>query len=204
MSQRKGLSLLETLLAISITAVIGVAISALMAAASNSLSSKDDGRSTAIRLATTQIRLGAYIAPSLCVLDKSIDQITLWFEDSRTSNTVHVSEIRWVAFDSEAKTLSVKFVDFPANWSQAMVDEADYECNSLTDYQSVLSIFESSEYITTVPLVDSIETCNFWINQTNPTEATRVCIRFSLESEFGVTKDSMIDESIRLHVSPIE
>ena len=137
MNQR-GLSLLETLLAISITAVIGVAISALMAAAANSLSSRDDGRSTAIRLATTNIRLGAYIAPSLCVLDKSNNHITLWFEDSRTSNTVHASEIRWITFDSEAKILSVKFVDFPENWSQSMVDEADFECNSLTDYASVL------------------------------------------------------------------
>ena len=203
MNQR-GLSLLETLLAISITAVIGVAISALMAAAANSLSSKDDGRSTAIRLATTNIRLGAYIAPSLCVLDKSNNHITLWFEDSRTSNTVHASEIRWITFDSGTKTLSVKFVDFPASWSQSIVDEADSECNSLTDYASVLSSFESSEYITTVPLVDSIETCNFWINQPNPVEATRVSIRFSLASVFGVTKDSMIDESIRLHVTPIQ
>jgi hypothetical protein len=203
MNQR-GLSLLETLLAISITAVIGVAISALMAAAANSLSSRDDGRSTAIRLATTNIRLGAYIAPSLCVLDKSNNHITLWFEDSRTSNTVHASEIRWITFDSGTKTLSVKFVDFPASWSQSMVDDADFECNSLTDYASVLSSFESSEYITTVPLVDSIETCNFWINQPNPVEATRVSIRFSLASVFGVTKDSMIDESIRLHVTPIQ
>ena len=203
MNQR-GLSLLETLLAISITAVIGVAISALMAAAANSLSSRDDGRSTAIRLATTNIRLGAYIAPSLCVLDKSNNHITLWFEDSRTSNTVHASEIRWITFDSGTKTLSVKFVDFPASWSQSIVDEADSECNSLTDYASVLSSFESSEYITTVPLVDSIETCNFWINQPNPVEATRVSIRFSLASVFGVTKDSMIDESIRLHVTPIQ
>jgi hypothetical protein len=168
------------------------------------LSSRDDGRSTAIRLATTNIRLGAYIAPSLCVLDKSNNHITLWFEDSRTSNTVHASEIRWITFDSGTKTLSVKFVDFPASWSQSMVDEADFECNSLTDYASVLSSFESSEYITTVPLVDSIETCNFWINQPNPVEATRVSIRFSLASVFGVTKDSMIDESIRLHVTPIQ
>ncbi len=199
---RRGLSLLETLLAISITSVIGVAISALMAAASNSLSSKDDGRGTSIQLATTQIRLGAYIAPSLCVLDHSNSHVTLWFEDNRTSSTVHVSEIRWIAFDEATKTLSVKFVDFPQSWSQSMVDEADFECNSLTDYASLLSTFESSQYITAVPLVHSIESCNFWINQTIPIEATRVSARFSLASEFGVTKDSMIDESIRLHVTP--
>ena len=60
---RRGLSLLEMTIAIGITAIIGVAIAAMMAAASNSLSSKDDGRQSAIRLATTQVRLAAYIAP---------------------------------------------------------------------------------------------------------------------------------------------
>ena len=199
---RRGISLLETLLAISITSVIGIAISSLMAATTNSLSSKDDGRSSAIRLATTQIRLGAYIAPSLCVLDKSADQIVLWFEDSRLSNTVHALEIRWLTFDDEDKTLSVKFVDFPASWTQTMVDAADIECSSLTDYGSLLTSFESSDHITTVPLVDAMNTCNFWINQVDPLEATRVSVRFSLVSEFGVMNDSVIDESIRLHSPP--
>lgn len=201
---RKGLSLLETLLAISITSVIGIAISSLMAATTNSLSSKDDGRSSAIRLATTQIRLGAYIAPSMCVLDKGTDQIVLWFEDTRESSTVHASEVRWIMFDDEDKTLSVKFVDFPESWTQAMVDSADLECSTLTNYGSLLSDFESSNHITTVPLVDSMNTCNFWINQVDPLEATRVSVRFSLVSDLGVTKDSIIDESIRLHVTPME
>lgn len=202
--KRRGLSLLETLLAISITSVIGVAISSLMAATTNSLSSRDDGRSSAVRLATTRIRLGAYIAPSLCVLDKSTDQIVLWFEDSRESSTVHASEIRWITFDDEDNILSVQFVDFPDNWTQAMVDAADIECTSLTDYGSLLSSFKSSDHVTAVPLVDSMNSCNFWINQLNPLDATRVSIRFSLASEFGVMKDSIIDESIRLHTTPIE
>ena len=201
---RRGLSLLEMLLAITITSVIGVAVSSMMVSAANSLSSKDDGRSSAIRLATTKIRLGAYIAPSLCVLDKSTDQIVLWFDDSRESSTVHASEIRWIVFDDETKTLSVMFVDFPDSWTQAMVDAADIECTTLTNYDSLLSMFYSSDLITTVPLVDSMETCSYWINQINPLEATRVCIRFSLVSDFGVTKDSIIDESIRLHFPPIE
>lgn len=201
---RRGISLLETLLAISITSVIGVAVSSLMAAATNSLSSRDDGRSSAIRLATTKIRLGAYIAPSLCVLDKSTDQIVLWFDDSRQSSTVHASEIRWIEFDDEDKTLTVKFVDFPDSWTQEMVDAADTECTTLTDYASLLTSFESSDFVTTVPLVDSMNSCNFWINQVIPEEATRVSVRFSLVSDFGVTKDSIIDESIRLHVTPNE
>ena len=47
-----------------------------------------------------------------------------------------------------------------------------------------LSTFESSDLIDTIPLVDSIRSCKFWINITDPIEATQISIRFSLESEF--------------------
>ena len=200
---RRGLSLLEMTLAISITAVIGAAIASMMAAATNSLSSKDDGRQSAIRLATTQIRLSAYIAPSRCFLEKTNEQITLWLDDTNESKTINASEIRWIQFEESSNKLTVKFVDFP-EWSQSMIDDADIECNSLTNYELLLSSFESSDFIDTIPLVDSMRSCKFWMNTIEPFEATQVSIRFSLESSFGTTKDSVIDETIRLHHPPSE
>jgi len=41
---RRGLSLLEMLLAIGITSIIGAAIASMMAASTNGLASKNDGR----------------------------------------------------------------------------------------------------------------------------------------------------------------
>jgi len=201
---RRGLSLLEMTLAIGITAVIGVAIASTMAASANSLSSKDDGRQSAIRLATTQVRLSAYIAPSRCLLDKSNTQITLWLEDSNKSKTIHASEIRWIGFDELANVLTVKFVDFPEEWLPSMIDNADIECNSLTNYSLLLSSFESNGFIDSISLVDAIQTCQFWIDTDNPIDATQISTRFSLQSSFGITKDSIIDETIRLHQPPAE
>ena len=201
---RRGLTLLEMTLAIGITAVISVAIASMMAAVSNSISSKDDGRRAAIRLATTQVRLAAYIAPSRCILEKSTSQITLWFDDSTESQTVHSTEVRWIQFDELSKELTVKFVDFPSEWSQSMIDSANIECNSLTDYDLLLDSFETSNLITSIPLVDSMSSCSFWINNVISTESTQVTIRFSLESTFGQTNDSVIDETIRIHQSPSE
>jgi hypothetical protein len=201
---RRGLSLLEMTLAISITAIIGTAIASMMAAAANSLTSKDDGRQSAIRLATTQIRLSAYIAPSRCLLEKNNEQITLWLDDTDESKTINASEIRWIQFEELSSKLTVKFVDFPEEWSQSMIDDADIECDSLTNYELVLASFESSNFIDTIPLVDSIRSCNFWMNTNDPFEATQITIRFSLESSFGTTNDSVIDETIRLHQPPSE
>jgi type II secretory pathway pseudopilin PulG len=201
---RRGLSLLEMLLAIGITSIIGAAIASMMAAASNSLSSKDDGRQSAIRLATTQVRLGAYIAPSRCILDKSNTHLTLWLEDSRENNTVHASEIRWLSFDENKKILAVDFVDFPDDWSQSMIDSADVACTPSTNYEALLAGLRADDIIESVPLIDLVESCNFWTNNNDPLSATHVCVRFAFSSEFGITNGSIIDETIRIHQPPSE
>jgi type II secretory pathway pseudopilin PulG len=201
---RRGLSLIEMIIAIGITAVIGAAIASMMAAATNSLTSKDDGRQSAIRLATTQVRLGAYIAPSRCIVDKSNTHVTLWLEDSNESKTIHATELRWIEFDNDNAFIVVKFVDFPEEWSQAMIDDYNIECNSNTDYETLLSSFEAIDLVETIPLVDAINACKFWMNATDPLDATRISVRFSLESTFGTTSDGVIDETILLHQPPAE
>jgi type II secretory pathway pseudopilin PulG len=201
---RRGLSLLEMLLAIGITSIIGAAIASMMAASTNSLSAKDDGRQLAIRLATTQVRLGAYIAPSLCLLDKGNDYLTLWTEDSRESDTVHASEIRWIRFDETTNMLNVLFVDFPDEWSQSAIDTADIECNSATNYESLLTGLQNDTLIESISLVDAMASCSFWTNDSDPLSATRICIRFSFESFFGETNDALVDETIRIHSPPAE
>ena len=85
-----------------------------------------------------------------------------------------------------------------------MIDTADIECNGMTDYNILLETFSSGELIETITLEDSIHACNFWVNTTNPIDATQISVRFSLKSTFGQTKDSIIDETIRLHRAPLE
>ena len=201
---RRGLTLLEMILAIGITVTIGAAIASMMAAVSNGLTSRDDGRRTAIQLATTQVRLAAYIAPSRCILNKSETAITIWFDDSRESSTVHASEIRWLQFDNLKKTFIVKFVDFPDEWSQSMIDAADIECNELTNYALLLASLESSQLIKEFNLIDGMETCSVWTDDDTHLAAIRICVRFSLRTQFGGTSDAIIDESIRQHLPPQE
>ena len=152
----------------------------------------------------TQIRLGAYIAPSLCILDKGNSHLTLWTDDTRESETVHASEIRWVRYDESTNLLNVLFVNFPDEWSQSMIDAADIECTSATNYESLLTGLQNDKLIDSISLVDAMASCSFWINNSNPLSATRICIRFSFDSSFGETNDSLVDETIRIHRPPSE
>lgn len=202
--KRRALTLIEMILALSITAVISLAIATMMAAVSTGVNAKDDGRQTAIRIATTKSRLAAYIAPSRCIIDKGIDSVTLWLEDSRESNTIHASEVRWIQFDESTQELQVKFVDFPESWPQSLIDSTDLELSKSSDFDSVLNSFELSNLIDSIPIVDSIGSCLFWSNDTDPFEATQISMRFSLTSTMGETEQALIDETIRLHQGPME
>ena len=201
---RRAFTFIELILAIGITAVIGVSIATMMAAVSSGITSQDDGRHTAIRIATTKLRLGAYVAPSRCILDKDSSFITLWLEDSEESNTVHATEIRWIQFNNESNELEVKFVSFPENWTQSQVDAANQEYGLNTNYSQVLQTFEENSFIETIGIADSVESCNFWTNEPLPLDATQVSMRFSLVSAFGETRHALIDETIRLHQFPME
>ena len=192
------------ILAIGITATIGAAIASMMAAVSNGLTSRDDGRRTAVQLATTQVRLSAYIAPARCLLDKSDTAFAIWLDDSRESGTVHASEIRWLTFNAPNNTFTVKFIDFPDEWSQSMIEAADTECSQSTNYDTLLSSLEISGLINEFDLVDAMETCSIWTDDLDPQTAIRICVRFSLSTSFGPSSDAIVDESIRQHLPPQE
>lgn len=202
--KRRALTLIEMILALSIIAVISLAIATMMAAVSTGVNAKDDGRQTAIRIATTKSRIAAYVAPSRCIVNKGFDFVTLWLEDTRESNTIHASEVRWIQFDETTQELQVKFIDFPDSWSQSLIDSSDIELSKTSDFDSVLRNFELSNLIDSISIVDSMQSCLIWVNDSDPFEATQISMRFSLTSTLGETEQALIDETIRLHQGPVE
>ncbi len=110
---RRGLTLIELMLALAITAMVAAAISGMLTAISTGEHLRRDNRSFIMRAHAAKTRLGAYVAKSRCVLDANGGDTVLWLEDSRGSGTVHASEIRWLIFNSVDGTLDVHFVDLP-------------------------------------------------------------------------------------------
>jgi hypothetical protein len=68
----------------------------------------------------------------------------------------------------------------------------------------LLATLESSQLINAFNLIDAMDTCAIWTDDSNHQAAIRICIRFSLQTRFGGTSDALIDESIRQHLPPQE
>lgn len=200
---RRGMTIIETILAMTITAMVGGAISTMMAAVSDELASNQGTRSSLIRAGLAQSRLSSYIARSHCVLDLDDTSLTLWLEDSRDGNTVHASEIRWIVLNEDTKVLESHFVCFPDNWSEAATLQADteYTTASNINWSMVLKSFQDRGLSCSLPLVEGIVSMEFAGNGTSSRDTTLVETSMSM-SIMNQIENANTAESIRVHQVP--
>lgn len=201
---RRGFTFIELIIALSITSVIGLSVVTLMGAVTSGITSKEDGRQSSIRFSTLKTKMSAYISPARCVLATTQDSATLWMNDSRVSNTVHATEVRWIKFNTALEQLEVSFVSFPEHWSEEMRTQSDLECNEQTNYAQLHSKFDAKGFITTLTIVDRISGCELWFNEKTPFEVTLISFEFKLHSALGETDPLVVDEAIRQHLLPLE
>jgi hypothetical protein len=111
---RRGLTFLEFILSLAITAMVALAITGMLTSVAMGQRLRRDNRAFVIRTHALKSRLSAYIAPCRSFLMCNGTDLVVWFDDSRESNSVHASEVRWLIFDSVNGTLEVHYVSFPA------------------------------------------------------------------------------------------
>ena len=114
---RHGLSFLEFILALAVTAMITAAISVMVSAVSVGELSRRDNRGYIVRTYAAKSRLSAYVARSLAVLDVNGSDAVIWLNDWRGGGRVHATEIRWFIYDSPTNSMKVYYVDFPDSWN---------------------------------------------------------------------------------------
>lgn len=198
---RRGLSLLELLLATMITTMVAGAIAAMLWAVATGVGSRNDSRAAMVRANAANARLGSYIMPARCVLGVYPNNgIALWLDDSRESGTVHATEIRWILYDDQTESLNVYFVQFPDDWAQAAKDLADLEYVEGSDWITVLETYQTAGQIAAVPLVDALNGVTA-VADDSALDAQSVYFDLELQTSAG-TKPIRIASTIRYHERP--
>jgi type II secretory pathway pseudopilin PulG len=179
------MTLIELLLSLSITGMVGAAIVAMLGAVSTGAGSRRDNRSAMVQAAAARSRLGAYIAPARCVLGVSGSNLALWLDDSRESGTVHGSEIRWLRFDTATSTVSVSYVRFPDGWSQAAQNLADDEHAAASNWDTVLASYTAQGHIDTLTLMDRVDSVDIQLDDTDAQDARHLIFQLGLATDAG-------------------
>ncbi len=199
---RRGLSLLELMLALSITAMVATAVSAMMSAVITGVSTRRDNRSLMVRANAAQTRLAAYITPSQAVLDSDGSTVVLWLEDARDGGAVHATEIRWLKHDPSKGTIDVCFVDFPDTWQQTARDLADRQYDRDADWMAVLDLYDSNGWVSSLTLVDGLERLRVRLDAAGPLDSRHV----DYELDFTTSDGSLpthVSATVGLHRPPV-
>lgn len=184
----RGLTVLEFLLAIMITALIAVAMGMMISAVARTVEADQHGRETIVRSQALNVRLGSYITPSLCVLDASSrpESIVIWLEDSRQSDTVHLTEIRWIERESATGAVVVHYVKFPDGMSQIEKDTLDVEVPVAgADWWAALTTMQALGYTEKTRLCDGVASFEV-AHSTTTTQARKiVTATMTLNADLG-------------------
>jgi len=105
-ARRRGLTLVELILAVAITTLIGAAIASMMAAVSYGSDSSKDMRSLVARSKAVNARISAAIRGSTMVLDRGDGFLVLWTSDTDENGQPNLREIRRLDYNAAGQSIS--------------------------------------------------------------------------------------------------
>ncbi len=151
--RRRGLTVLELLIALTITSLTGLAIATVTSAVARSLSSVNGERSALQRAHVLRYRVSSYTRTGLALLAADDARgFVVWLHDGNLDRRPNLTELRVFWFDAEAEELELERVVFPEDWPQEWKDQADTPLSSVADpFEAVL--VERAEGYTTRELV---------------------------------------------------
>lgn len=179
--RRRGVTLLELMLAISVTMMVGLGTASMLAMISSSTSSAREARSLLLRAHAGQIRMRSYLDSSLRLLAWDTDQgLAIWLHDQRSTDQVNLSELRVFWYDDVAQTLSVEWVNFPEAWTELQVQTFDVVVPDGTDYFAVMEAQRAAGMTATLELVEDVTWFDLDFDDPTITDATRVTMTMEL------------------------
>lgn len=157
---RRGVTLIEFVLAIGITGMIASATAAMLVGVARSTEFERGRRESIIRAQALGVRVSGYVTPSLYLLDVGPNSLVTWLSDTRSSGTVHATETRWISVDGGG-TLTVQFVSFPESMTQTERDLYDLEYPAASDWWVVLKTYQELGFTDSIRLADGIADLKF-------------------------------------------
>lgn len=202
-TSRHGLTLVELMLALTITVVIGGGLASMLTMISQVGAYNRDTRTASLRAHAAQIRLQAYTQTGFCILQADADtgEFALWAEDVNASETVNLTEVRVFTFSAEGE-LRCQRVVFPDTFTPEMIEAADVELPASTDFFKLMRRQEQAGVVQHVAIVDGVSAAS--IDHDAPTllDANRLRYRFTQTFTSGTATETLIAMPLSNHRTP--
>ncbi len=178
---RRGLTLVELLLSLAITATIGVALATMMVSVSYGTTSKAQLRSAIVQLKAVTNRFDAALRGSAMVLDHGEDYLVLWIADSRADDAPNLSELRLIEYDAAAGRLTSHTADF-GSLSDAQIEAVDTRYELTSDFRTVTTALKAGPYFPATRWADGVTLWQVALDDDDPQAATVASYRLAITS----------------------
>ncbi|TVQ29962.1 MAG: hypothetical protein EA376_14360 [Phycisphaeraceae bacterium] len=200
---RRALTVLELLLALMVTGLVGLGIASMLTMVSSSASADQDRRSVILRSHAAQVRLRSYVVPALCILQHDPNEgIAIWLHDERPRDNVNLTELRVIWWREAEQRLVVERVVFPDGWTDLMKEMADHPLPAGTNYFNAMTAQRGLGHTHSETLIDQLEGFEVIFNEASPSDATRIRFELTLRTDGGDTHESLLAMGMPNHRLP--
>jgi len=201
--RRSGMTLLELLLALSITILTGAAAAAVTLAVSRCMTSMGEGRAVINRANLVQARLRAVTDTAWCVLTYDDKRgLAFWANDDNPNGRVNVSELRILWTSTDDGLVSLERVRFPEGWTEQQTLDADLVLTGADDYFGVMLVQRGLGHTFTQMIGDRLTFGSVLPNATSITDATRLRVSATLIDDGGSPVELLMCLGLPSHRKP--
>lgn len=203
-TRRGGMTLVELLLAFSITVIIGMAMATVMTTAARGLSGAGEARSALQRVHAAYIRTRAYTDSGLCLL--AVDQnqgFALWLDDNKPGGRINLLEIRVFWWNNGDGTLSVERVKTPNGWAPELVDAYNIPIPSDANFFQVMLDQRSIGMTSTEIIADGLENASVAFSEAAAQDSERFRMTLTVSTGFDMQEPVLMTFGLMNHTDPL-
>ncbi len=200
----RALALIELLIAVAITSIVGLAMAALMTSAARAMSASTGARSGLQRAHAAYTRLRAYTEPALCLLQHDgSGNFAIWLADSVPGGKVNLTEIRVFWFDPVSEEMTVERIALPDAWTQELKDAYDIEVSSSSDFLALMLDERSRGYTSSIAVADGLEGLLLLHSAASDQSAQRFRLTINLTTGPGLSESILMAFGLPQHKKPL-
>lgn len=202
-SSMRGLTLIELMIALAITGLIGVGIASMMTMVATGTRGDIDGRSSVLQTHAAGLRLRAYLDDALCVLQHDPDRgVVIWLHDVGADGRVNPSEIRVLWWNADAGSIVAERVHYPEGWTALLRQKIDEPVLASSDFFSLMESNRSQNRTIEQTMIEDLVdfTANF--NTPDVADATSFNVLLTQLIGAGNTSEAMITFGFGSHRRP--
>ena len=172
---RRGLTFIELLIGLSITATTCGILAVLINATAMGTSTQNDGRRELVRLQTLKAALEDEFVNARCILATGNNYVVYWIGDqpgtyTRVNNAVNFSELRLLEIDASGN-LNLYCTQWPTGMSKDDIRAADTTYAAATDWHAATAALKGTTYYSTNVLAAGATALAASLDNASPTAA---------------------------------